>query len=126
MSKRNKPKRVAMFFVYLIITSVFLVFWWVKRRYNYWKDQGFLSPPSEFPFGSVKGIGTSLTSAETMDKIYKDFKGKAPVIGIYSFLEPSVLPIDPEICKNILVRDFSSFHDRGFYYNKKDDPLSAK
>lgn len=36
-----------------------------------------------------------------------------------------MIPMDPELIQNLLVREFSSFHDRGIYYNKKDDPLSA-
>lgn len=112
--------------VYLLVSLIALCYYLVKKRYNYWTDRGFLSPPSIFPFGSMKGIGTSISGAEGIDVIYKKFKGKAPAIGTYFFLNPTLLPIDPELFKNILVRDFSSFHDRGFYYNKEDEPTSAK
>jgi cytochrome P450 family 6 len=87
------------YILYLTLAVIGLLFMWVKRRFNYWTDR---------------------------DRIYKQFKGKAKVAGIYFFLEPSILPIDPELFKNIFVRDFSSFHDRGFYYNKEDEPTSAK
>lgn len=33
--------------------------------------------------------------------------------------------LDIELIKDIFIREFSSFHDRGFFYNKEDDPLSA-
>ena len=112
--------------LYLIFAILTLSVLWVKRRFNFWKERGFFSPPSHFPFGSLKGVGTEFTSAEAMNSIYKEFKGKTPVVGIYFFLQPSVLVIDPELFKNILVRDFTSFHDRGFYTNKEDDPTSAK
>lgn len=67
-----------------------------------------------------------MTQAEKMDIIYKKYKGKVPAVGIYAFLSPTILPIDPELLKNIMVREFSSFVNRGFYYNKEDDPVSAK
>jgi cytochrome P450 family 6 len=113
-------------FLYLVLGIVALAFLWIKRRYNFWAERGFLSPQSSFPFGSLKGVGSKLTACETIDVIYKQFKGKAPAVGIYFFVEPTILPLDPELYKNILVRDFSSFHDRGFYYNKEDEPTSAK
>lgn len=112
--------------LYLVLAIVALAYFWVKKRYNFWSKRGFVSPPTIFPFGSLKDVATKVTSFETMNKIYKQYKGKAPAVGIFFFLSPTLLPINPDLFKNILVRDFSSFHDRGFYYNKEDDPTSAK
>lgn len=114
------------FILYLLAGLLALAYFWVKKRFNFWSDRGFASPKPSFPFGSLKGVGTKMTSAEALDVYYKKYKGKVPVIGIYFFMSPTVLPIDPELLKNIMVRDFSSFHNRGFYYNKEDDPTSAK
>lgn len=113
-------------FLYLLVAVIGFGYLWIKKQFNYWTDRGFVSPPSTIPFGSLKGVGTKITNAEGMDKIYKEYKGKASVVGTYFFLKPTILTIDPEVYKNIMVRDFSSFHDRGFYYNKEDDPTSAK
>jgi cytochrome P450 family 6 len=109
-----------------VIILITLCFVWIKRRYSYWRNRGFLQTSTSFPFGSFKGIGTKVTSYEALDVCYKEFKGKAPAIGIYSFLSPNVMIIDPELIKNILVKDFASFQSRGMYYNKKDDPMGAK
>ena len=116
----------AMLLVFLLLFIVALIYLWIKKRYNYWNERGFLCPHSFFPFGSVNGIGQTLTVTEAIDEVYKKNKGQTPAAGMFFFLEPTIIPIDPELIKNILVRDFSSFHARGFYYNKKDDPLSAK
>lgn len=112
--------------LFLLLGIIALGYFWVKRRYSYWSDRGYLSPASEFPFGSLKGVGTKVAQADAMNEIYKKYKGKAAAVGIYVFLEPAIMPLDPELFKDILVREFSSFHDRGFYYNKEDDPTSAK
>lgn len=112
--------------LFLILSAVSLAFLWVKKRYNYWSDKGFKSPKSVFPFGSLKDVGTKIATFESTAAIYQEFKDKESVVGCYSFLKPTIMPLDPELIKNILVRDFNSFHDRGFYYNKEDDPTSAK
>jgi cytochrome P450 family 6 len=113
-------------FIYLIVALLGLSYLWFKRRYTYWAKRGFLSPSTFVPFGTMKGVASEITHAEKSLQHYRQFKGKTPVIGIYVFGAPMILPLDLELIKNILVRDFSSFHDRGFYYNKEDQPVSAK
>jgi cytochrome P450 family 6 len=112
--------------IYLVLATVALAYLWIQKRYRYWTERGFLSPRNDIPFGSFKGVAQTITWFEAMDNIYKEFKGKAAAVGFFVFVDPNIMPIDPEVFKNILVRDFSSFHDRGFYYNKKDDPISAQ
>lgn len=114
------------FLLCLLIGLLVAGYYYVKKRYRYWNDRGFASPPSVFLLGSMKGIGTSIHECEGIDVIYKKYKGKAPAVGIFFFLRPTILPLDPELYKNVLVRDFGSFHDRGFYFDKEGDPLSAK
>jgi cytochrome P450 family 6 len=114
------------FLFYLILAVPIIIYFLIKRRYNYWKNCGFIQIEPEFPFGNLKGVGTKITSCEALDVHYKKYKTKAPVVGIYSFFTPNLMVTDPELLKNILVRDFTSFTDRGMYHNEKDDPTSAK
>ena len=103
--------------VFLIVCCT-LGYQFVKKRLRFWSDRGFLQDNPSFPLGNLSGVGTKMTNTENLDYYYKKFKGKAPAIGLYNFLSPTILPIDPELVKNILVRDFNSFHDRGLFYNK--------
>lgn len=115
------------FLVAFILACFSILYIWIRRRYQYWTDRGFLQSDGSFPLGSLKGVGTKMSSTEKYDQIYKEFKGRGqPVVGFYNFLSPAIMPLEPEIIKDILVRDFQSFHDRGLFYNKKDDPVSAK
>ncbi|KAI4456043.1 cytochrome p450 [Holotrichia oblita] len=43
--------------------------------------------------------------------------------GVYQFFKPTYIPIDPEYVKDILIRDFPHFADRGIYHNEKDQPI---
>lgn len=75
--------------------------------------------------GSVGEMGFKVHSSDLLKKIYDENKEKAPGVGLYFMTQPVLLPTDPELVKDILVRNFESFHDRGFYFNEKDDPLSG-
>lgn len=109
----------------LVVVAFVLIYKLVQNRYNFWAERGFISTPVSFPFGSLKGFGTKFPTFEGLDGYYKTFKGKTQALGLYFFFSPSLLILDIELLKNIYIRDFTSFHDRGFYYNKEDDPLSA-
>ena len=112
-------------FIYLALIALLCAYFWVQRRYSFWEKRGVLTVKPSFPFGNFSGVGFKISATDKFDQFYKEFKGKAPFVGIYTLLEPTLMPLDPELAKNILVRDFSSFSDRGFYHNRKDDPLSA-
>lgn len=43
--------------------------------------------------------------------ILREYKGKTPVVGIYQGVKASLLVIDPEVAKKIMITDFSHFTD---------------
>ena len=45
--------------------------------------------------------------------------------GTYTFTIPTFFVRDPDFIKDVLVKDFSNFHDRGVYMNEENEPLSA-
>ncbi|XP_055375913.1 cytochrome P450 6a2-like [Condylostylus longicornis] len=63
--------------------------------------------------------------SQKMKEFYDKEKGKFSFVGMYFFTNPFALILDIDLAKNILVKDFQNFIDRGVYYNEKDDPLSA-
>uniref|UniRef100_A0A1Q3FSX7 Putative cytochrome p450 n=1 Tax=Culex tarsalis TaxID=7177 RepID=A0A1Q3FSX7_CULTA len=113
-----------MIYLALIAVATLLVLF-VNQRYNYWKVRGvpYLTPV--FPAGNVWGLGTRLHLSEVLQKCYEKLKGKGPFGGVYFYLAPTVLATDLDFVKTILVKDFQYFHDRSFYYNEKDDPLTG-
>lgn len=44
---------------------------------------------------------------------------------MYTFHKPCLVVADPDIIRNVLTKEFTSFHDRGVYCNEKVDPLSG-
>lgn len=112
-------------FILSALALFLYVYLWLKKRRNFWTSRGFPSTELVFPVGSLKGIGTERSMTNGLDEFYKEFKGKGPAVGLFYFTKPTLLPIDPELIKNILVTNFENFPDRMLYYNKEDDPISA-
>lgn len=128
VSFRKSPKPHAMPFstiVGLIVVVISLAYFWLRKKYLFFEENGFLHEKPVWFFGNVKGVGSEKNIAYIIKDLYKKFKGKAPAFGIYFFTTPNVVITDLETIKNVLVRDFDTFHNRGLYYNEKDDPLSG-
>lgn len=112
-------------FLCLIVVVVILAYFWIQNRFSFWERRGFPFVPAKFPLGSVGELSGKMHSSELFQKFYEDNKGKAPALGIFLGMKPALLPLEPELVRDILVKHFDHFHDRGFYCNEKDDPLSA-
>jgi cytochrome P450 len=64
------------------------------------------------------------TIGEQLQRIYNEHSDK-PYVGIFSFDKPSLLIRDPELVKNILVKDFQTFMEHTLSFEEKFDPLFA-
>uniref|UniRef100_A0A1A9WGR6 Cytochrome P450 n=1 Tax=Glossina brevipalpis TaxID=37001 RepID=A0A1A9WGR6_9MUSC len=97
----------------------------LKNLYSYWSK---LSVPHEKPLfflGNMKGLGYTYHWIEINRRIYKKFKGSSPYAGFYTFLNKAAMIMDLDLIKNILVKDFQYFSDRGLFHNERDDPLTG-
>lgn len=104
---------------------IYLIHLIVKKKYSYWESRGvpFLKP--KFPFGNFKGINNKIHVSVLLTDAYTKLKGKFQFGGLYILFTPLAIITDLNLIKNILVKDFNYFTDRGVYYNEEDDPLSA-
>ena len=92
--------------------------------YSYWKKRGVSTPAPLAPFGN---FGKSLFFTNPgfqIDQFYNDFKGEK-FAGLYSFNRPTLLLMDPELIKDVMVKDFSRFYGRGFPSNEDIEPLQG-
>lgn len=79
----------------------------------------------KFPYGNLKGYGKTEHPVFVHDEFYKKFKNEAPFMGAYFTLVPVALLTDLDLIHKVLIKDFNYFLNRGFYYNARDDPISA-
>jgi cytochrome P450 family 6 len=112
----------------LFLTSfgVFLVLYaYFKYSYSYWKKKGVVYLEPSFPFGNM---GDAMLQRKSSGLIFQDFYNKLDgheLGGTFSFSRPTLIVREPEMIKNILVKDFAHFHDHGAYFDEVGDPLSA-
>lgn len=97
----------------LFSTLLLIIYRWVKNRYQFFDIHGFPSIRPNFPFGNLKGAGTEYHANEIFNQLYTKLKGKAPACGVYFFFTPNIMITDLELAKDILIRDFDCFHNRG-------------
>nr|XP_022920374.1 probable cytochrome P450 6a20 [Onthophagus taurus] len=109
--------------LFILITLIYVYY---KNSFQYWDKKGITTVEPSFPFGNLgsaffgKGFVLKFTS------LYKELKEEgAKYGGLYAGTTPIFLPIDPEIIKNILCKDFQYFHSRGSSFDEKKEPLQA-
>lgn len=112
--------------VTLLLLSILVYIWYfLQKKYNFWTNSPYPYIKPLFPYGSLKGSMDKIHLSHLLQKYYKEMKGKGPFGGLYLTYRPGVVALDLDFVKQILIRDFNYFQERGMYYNEKDDPLSA-
>uniref|UniRef100_A0A182FZZ1 Uncharacterized protein n=1 Tax=Anopheles albimanus TaxID=7167 RepID=A0A182FZZ1_ANOAL len=103
----------------LVTLAVALCVYFLRKRAQYWTDQGVHSASAHLPFGNIQH------SSHLMLDLYRELKGIAPFAGIFQFVVPVAFVSDPEMIKNVLVRHYRHFGDRGGYSNATSEPISG-
>nr|AVL92845.1 CYP450 [Locusta migratoria] len=101
----------------LVVVAVYV---WFYHSYNYWykKDVPYLEP--SFPFGNVyKSFAGKQSLPLVISDAYRQFKGKA-FGGMYILIQPILVTVDPDFIRDVLVKDFAIFHDRGIKVDEKE------
>lgn len=109
----------------IIITISITVYLYVRLKLSFWKIRGIPFVQPVFPYGNLKNVGVKYHTCEVLNQYYSTFKNKLPMIGLLFYLSPVALILDLDLVKCVLIKDFHTFHERRFYSNEKDDPLSA-
>lgn len=108
-------------FIASLIGGLYLYY---RHQFKFWGKRNVIHTKPEFIFGDMKSAA-SYSIGIVFKNLYNKFKGE-PFFGSWIFFRPVLVVRDPELIKNIFVKDFMSFHDRGIYVNEKDDPLAGK
>ncbi|XP_064471835.1 cytochrome P450 3A2-like [Ornithodoros turicata] len=92
--------------VILAVTAVVLLYMYITRRRNYWKNQNITYEPVSL-----------LQSFKTLFEPYHIFdvrmyKKHGKMFGIFEGMKPMLILSDPELLKQVLVKDFAELPER--------------
>lgn len=106
-------------FFTLVIACVILTYIYLKKSLSYWVIRNISGPKPLIFFGNLK---KSVLRQVSVVNVYKEIYDKYPnnkVVGIFTMTEPALMIRDLEIIKQILVKDFENFPERGVEFSKE-------
>lgn len=112
-------------FLVLVIGLITAGYFYLKKKLNYLQSRGIPCDPPSLLMGNLDGVGTKIHISQNLKLIYEKFKNAHKVCGFYLLQTPNLVVLDLETLKNILIKDFKIFADRGVYNDEENDPLSA-
>lgn len=109
----------------LIAILIFVLYLQHKSNDDYWKVRGIRGPEPQNFFSLIKSmLVTKAFIGDTINKMYENYKDEK-MIGMLGGRIPILILKDPDLIKDILIKDFSKFADRGIRLHEKVNPLSA-
>ncbi|XP_029664335.1 probable cytochrome P450 6a13 [Formica exsecta] len=113
-------------FVSLIFVAFIALYFYLARNNKYWQNRGVFCAD-----GALPGVGHMLsvlcmrtTFPECCHKIYNNNRGRS-MVGVYNFMSPSLMVLEPELVKTVLQTNFTSFHQNFQKVDPDLDPLMA-
>jgi len=115
----------------MLILSIFLalvgLYLFLTKNIKYWQKCGAPCADGAVPvFGHFwEAFILKNTFAGCCHKIYNANWNRS-MVGIYNFMSPTLIAIEPEVVKTVLQTSFSNFHENGFKIDPELDPLLAQ
>ncbi|KAM8714441.1 hypothetical protein ACLKA7_014554 [Drosophila subpalustris] len=114
------------FLIYLVAGLCALIAYYLHRNTTYWRSRGIPQDPPHPFYGNLVGFRKNNVLHDLIVDYYNKFrKSGHPFVGFNFLHRPSVFVMDIKLAKNVLIKDFSNFSDRGQFHNERDDPLTG-
>lgn len=111
----------------LVVIATLVVLYMIKsvrKKYSYFDERGIPYMKPYWPLGNFWKVGLSVHFINRVNEIYREFRGTAKLCGFYIFTIPVYVILDIDLVKNILVKDFDHFHDRGITHSRYDSTIT--
>ncbi|CAD6208146.1 GSCOCT00010402001.2-RA-CDS [Cotesia congregata] len=109
----------------LLIIFLVIYYYYFINNWNYWSSQDVVGPKPSIPFGTVGDIVIGKHNLGTyLQEIYTTYK-KSKLVGVYRLRKPILIVNDLDLIKDVLIKDFSKFADRGREIHDKHEALAV-
>lgn len=106
-----------------LLTVILGVYAYATRSFDYWKKLGVPGPKPSIPFGNFADVflGRKVL-IDKLQEFYEAYKNE-PFVGYFVGRHPVLMIKDPDLIKQVLIKDFDVFSSRGIRINVDVDPL---
>ena len=102
-----------------IVAVIIALYYYLTSTFNFWKSRDVQGPQPIPGFGNLKDVLLAkIHLGDYVTKIYNEYKNEA-LIGIFSRKTPILIVKDLDLIKDVLIKDFTCFSDRGFPVTEK-------
>ncbi|KAK2586450.1 hypothetical protein KPH14_010725 [Odynerus spinipes] len=107
-----------------VIAVIVALYYYFTSTFDFWKVRG-VAGPKPYPFtGNVtRPMLGKIFMGDYLQELYNQYKDE-PFIGIFTRRSPVLIVKDLDFIKDVLIKDFSKFSDRGLSTVDKIEPLS--
>ncbi|XP_011707163.1 PREDICTED: cytochrome P450 9e2-like [Wasmannia auropunctata] len=111
----------------LVVISVLKIITLLHRLYFYWKNKGLPYLPKSFSslLMDWKLLFGYISFPEYFQYLY-NYYPDAKYVGVLDFFKPTLLVRDPELIKDIVVKNFEHFSDHRDFIDENVEPLFSK
>ena len=96
-----------------IAAVILFLYYFLTLTFDFWKSRGVPGPRPIPGFGNFKDVMfTKISPGDYLTKIYNTYKDE-PLVGIFSRKTPILIIKDLNLIKDVLIKDFTKFADRG-------------
>ncbi|KZC03734.1 putative cytochrome P450 6a14 [Dufourea novaeangliae] len=107
-----------------VLIILFLLYYYLTSNLNFWKDRGIPGPQPIPIFGNFGPLSfRTLSINYIISERYNEYKHE-PAFGVFAGSTPAIIVNDMDMIRDVLIRDFSLFADRGISLYPKMEPLS--
>ncbi|XP_063915553.1 cytochrome P450 9e2-like [Zophobas morio] len=115
-----------MWWILVAAAAVAFGYWSLTRPRNYWAKKGVKQGPPSFILRDILEMVLRKRSFAEMVQIVYNMCPNTRYSGFYQFFVPTLVLKDPELIKQITVKDFDHFVDRRNFIPEDSDPLWSK
>ncbi|GAB0098877.1 Cytochrome P450 [Sergentomyia squamirostris] len=98
-------------------------------HFDHWKKRSIPGPAPKFLLGNLPSAVTQKRQITyEIDDLYREFKDRYGMIGYLNIRSPTIMILQPDIARDVLIKNFKSFSDNQFadIIDKDVDPMFGR